>query len=338
MNHTEEGSESSAEEAAMRLAFQQFMMTGRHAGDLNNNNNNNNPQQNFTPPNGDITIPQNQQLQQQGQLMKKAEKRYRQIFQNFAIMVRDEWLKLDDEAYRIVEAISHVRSRLTMEARLLSNTFQQLYHHQQHHHHHQQQTSDWACHAYQPSTLNITCQDVNLALGHDLQQHEQLMGGLRGVFASISECHESLMRQMDIMMKHHLECCKEFHTATSTVTTNQNTNTNTTTSLVLGKAANLIEIMTCILEMLSQELYRKQCLVHMILQSVNDNNLLSSLSAINENGNKSGLVEHIDEAADLEDSTAMPIADVCRKKWSREDPRHGCVDSEVLNKFLKLLA
>lgn len=337
MNHTEEGSGSSAEEAAMRLAFQQFMITGRHGGDLNNNNNNNNQQQNVTPLNGDLAILQNQQLQQQGQLMKKAEKRYWQIFQNFAIMVRDEWLKLDDEAYRIVEAISHVRSRLAMEARLLANsTFQQLYHQQQQ----QQQTNDWACHAYQPSTLNITCQDVNLALGHDLQQHEQLMGGLRGVFASISECHESLMRQMDIMMKHHLECCKEFHAATSTVTTNQNTstNTNTTTSQVLGKAANLTEIMTCILEMLSQELYRKQCLVHMILQSVNDNNLLSSLCSNNENGNESGLVEHIDEAADLEDFTTMPIADVCRKKWSREDPRHGCVDSEVLNKFLKLLA
>jgi hypothetical protein len=348
MQHSAEkgtSAEDDDDDDAMRLAFQQFMMTGRH-GDANNHPNttattttNNNTMRNQVENELSQLQSQSQlQLQQQGQRMKKAERRYWQIFQKFAIMVRDEWFHLDDEAYRIVEAVSHIRSRLSMEARVWKK-----FHHRHHHDNNNNNNNNnnnlsmkdcqWACHANHPLTLDIQIRDVDLALCHDLEQHEQMMVGLRSLFANLSECHESLMRQMDAMMKHHLECCKEFHNGMIM-----------TVASSLGKAASLTQVMACVLDMLSQELYRKQCLVHMILDSVND----TLIGQDDEHGDWSGndgakdmdVHDHRSETHWEQDSMTpqrMMTAESCSKRWSREDALYGCVDVKVMTKFFGIV-
>ena len=47
---------------------------------------------------------------------------------------------------------------------------------------------------------------MELALSHDLMQHEKMMDGLRSLLANLSECHEALLRHLDVMTKHHSEC------------------------------------------------------------------------------------------------------------------------------------
>jgi hypothetical protein len=336
---------STNDEDAMRMAFQQFMMTGRHGDTAANSQTNDSHPFSTTVTTPDLSnqemvspekIRKRQQQQQQQQQMKKAEKRYWQIFQNFAIMVRDEWLQLDDEAYKIVEAVSNIRNRLAMEDKLLKNTFSL---------HHDMSASssakkEWASHAHHPSTLVdiIQSRDVELALSHDLEQHEQMMSGLRSVFSSLSECHESLMRQMEIMMKHHSECCKDFHEASSSTTTTL-TMVMTEERMIpgcttLGKAASLTQVMARVLDMLSQELYRKQCLVHMILDTVHD------ALFEHEGGWRNGK-DHDDSDDWEEDSLLSPqmvASQICRKRWSRDDANHGsCIDSKVTANMFDLL-
>lgn len=327
---------SANDEDAMRMAFQQFMMTGRH-GDTAANSQPHGSHPSTTVNSTDLISqemisPEKVQKQQQQQ-MKKVEKRYWQIFQNFAIMVRDEWLQLDDEAYKIVEAVSNIRNRLAMEDKLLKNTFPL---------HHDMSASssakkEWASHAHDPSTLVdiIQSRDVELALSHDLEQHEQMMSGLRSVFASLSECHESLMRQMEIMMKHHSECCKDFHEAstTTTLTMDMTEESMVPWSTTLGKAASLTQVMARVLDMLSQELYRKQCLVHMILDTVHD-------ALFEHEGGRNGK-DHGDSDDWEEDSLLSPqmvASQICRKRWSRDKANHGsCIDSKVMAKMFDLL-
>lgn len=287
---------------AMRLAFEQFMMSGRGGP----NNNSNNYESITTASTKHELMTQNRFNQQ----MYANIKRYWQIFRNFANTVQKEWLDLDDEAYRVIQAVSEVRNRLSMEAGL-ELKFQDA----------MIQKHPWARHghAFNFSQINIQRQDVELALSHDLEQHEKMMVGLRSLFSKWSECHESLMRQTDVMMMHHFDCRKDdYHDVTFSTTSLEN-------------AASLTEVMTNMLKMLSLELYRKQSLVQMILETANDNLVIQD-----EDKRRWRKRHYHHENESWEDLSPVELAKRCCRQWPRTS-QYGCIDSKDLTSMLELL-
>jgi hypothetical protein len=308
---SQEGKNDS-ENDAMRLAFQQYMLSGRVGSDTtqkNDNIGNREPGESEKKEQERLTK-QALKIQQQ---IKKAEKRYWQIFNGFASMLQEEWLVLDNEAYRVVQAVFELRKRLRTESRLWNQYHQVL------------QKPEWTKFAYNSSTLNIHCHDVHMALCHDLEQHERMMTGLLGVLSNLSECHESILRQMDVMMKHHYDCLKE----------HQNLEPGFIVSTTFGKVASLPELLSCLTDMFSRELYRKQCLVHMILDTGNDE-MITPGDGFDERYDDPNKISQYNEVP-WEDMSPSLVAEHCFKQWPRDSLDYGCIDLKVLNHVFALL-
>eukprot|EP01083_Nonionella_stella_P155830 503957_1 len=120
--------------------------------------------------------------------------------------------------------------------------------------------NEWASHGFSqtyggvPTLLNE--EDADLALSHDLLQHEKMMSAIRSLFANLSECQEAMHRILDEVMKHHHECIEVFDWSDLTVS--------------FYKSSSLEELLNDFVAMLSLELYRKQSLVHLLLGAVED--------------------------------------------------------------------
>jgi hypothetical protein len=289
----------SSDNDAMRLAFEQYMMKSSNI---------------VQQPKVDAVSQaekeareeelRKEKLQQQ---MKQAEKRYWHIFQNFGRMVQEEWLDIDDQAYQVVEAIAGIRSRLSMQAKLLDR-FKDVV-----------QKKEWACHGYNNAFMsrgngNVLEEDVELALSHDLIQHERMMDGLRGLFANLSEYHEALLRHLDEISKHHLECMEEFE--------------GCDVSQAFLRATSLVAVMHDTIAMLSLELYRKQRLVHVILETVED-------ELIQVDGGRSTDASKGDDV-EWEDLGPQGAVDRCFIVWSRQS-KHSCIEEAALTTMLDML-
>jgi len=176
-------------------------------------------------------------LHKQQLAMKKAEKKYWHLYQTFTRKIKEDWLQLDDQSHTVLKAIVGIRSRLPMHTRLLERYQRQHILQKQHwtmtgygfsgarilFNSSQCQGSEhklklkpkqgqYQGHDHSSAPISISKsnmikeQDVELALSHDLIQHEKMMDGLRSSLANLSECHEALLRHLDVMTKHHSEC------------------------------------------------------------------------------------------------------------------------------------
>lgn len=363
--------EETGGENAMMAAFEQYMMGGKNS---NNNNNNNSEEET------QLLLQQQQKLllqEQQHKLqmtMRKADKRYWSIYQHFTKRLQEEWLDLDDQSYKVIQAIVGIRSRLPMHSGLLYRFQEQracmvtVTNKQE-----QTQEQEGAFRGYgygysderilwrgdpkgqeyqygqQQGMIMMEEQDVELALSHDLIQHEKMMDGLRGLFANLSECHEALLRHLDEMTKHHLETeseCFEFQDYCEGDNGGNSDNGNGTSQncqewnefVSLEKAAGLSAIMQDIMAMLSMELYRKQCLAYTILETVGDdlvggNNGGGGHGVKRQKGRPSGDME---AETEWEDLSPKAVADRCLKQWPR-GCKAGCIDVKVLADALDLI-
>ena len=109
------------------------------------------------------------------------------------------------------------------------------------------------------------------ALSHDMIQHEKMLAALRGLcFANLSECHEMILRYLDEITKYHLDCLGDF----------RNVELAAEFEPSFLKTSGSVGIMRDAIAMLSNEFYRKQFMVHIFLDSVED-------ELIEKNGSRS---------------------------------------------------
>jgi len=279
---------TSEDSDSLRSAYEQFML--KQGGGKN------------TVENHGITLPSSKEVQEAkeeqqrknvlAREMKRAEKDYIHIFNRFVSRTKNEWMELDDQSYQVIQAICAQRSRLPMETKLMTCL------------ENRSQKNNWSEYGMtnifeQQSYLNAN--DVQLSLSHDLVQHEKMMEALRRLMANMSDCHEALMRILDEIMKHDLECEETFGSMELPSS--------------FQKASSLSNLMADALSMMSMELFRKQNIAQMILETSEDD-------LFKEKQN------------DLDQSNSQEIAKQnLVKLWDRAG-KHSCLNTKVLTEVM----
>ena len=297
-----------ADAGSMQLAFQQFMLKSK------------NNQQSHAQSSISSTISEQdrlkieQQQQQQNEInkfqsdLKKGEKQYWSIFHRFCNLLRNQWIDIDDQALLVIESIAGIRQRLPIEMKLVQKYKDSMT---------QPTNIEWKNHAHNNqltfSSSLLSQEDVERAFNHDLQQHEKMMEGLRSLFASLSEMHESMSRTLDELMKHHLNqdeqilSRQEFykHYPALTMTSYNN-------------ATALVYLTTELFHMFSLELYRKQSLVQCLLDSADDRVLSHQVVRDDQwyNRGPKFVIQH------------------CMKQWPRSCSQ-SCIDNSVYDLAMK---
>ena len=344
-------------EDAMRLAFEQYMMANTNANANANANSNDHTRTDDKQAVQDEEQEKEQQRklqfhqrqQQQQQQMKKAEKKYWQLSDKVHRIIREEWLDLDDQAYQVVQALEGIRTRLPMHARLLK-----LFQQDRHEHGVGVDTTSndndadvdgkcWKNHGFHHNIRNkntkanacLSGEDVQNALSHDMIQHEKMLAALRGLFANLSECHEMILRSLDEITKYHLDFLEEFR--------NNNVELKLELELELEvkvefepsflKASGSVGIMRDVIAMLSNELYRKQCMVHMILDSVEDELMEDVGSGSYSDGAKGEVGAGVGVGGEWEDLSPKDVVQRCCMMWPRES-KDSCIEIAALSPAL----
>ena len=306
-NKAREGG-GAADAGSMQLAFQQFM--------LQSNNNPQNHAQSSIPNtiNEQDRLKIEQQKQERNEInklqsdLKKGEKQYWSIFHRFCNLLQNQWIDIDDQALLVIESIAGIRQRLPLEMKLIRKYKDSMT---------QSTNVEWKNHAHNNqltlSSSLLSQEDVERAFNHDLQQHEKMMEGLRSLFGSLSEMHESMSRTLDELMKHHLNqeeqilSRQEFykHYPALPMTSYNN-------------ATSLVHLTTELFQMFSLELYRKQSLVQYVLDSADDRVLSHQVVHDGEwyNRGPKFIIEH------------------CMKQWPRSCSQ-SCINNSVYDLAIK---
>lgn len=222
---------------ALQRAIERFMIGGKDEGSHGDD-------YDMKEEGHDDTGHQSMFLRQEEHLIAKAEKRYKQIFKTFCSFVNGEWMGADDQLGDVLHSIANIRSRLPIEENAQSLLIE-----------HKRRSKNWMGCGYGEhfsfSSRSMRNEDIVKALSHDMIQHEKMMSSARALLSSISDCQDALGRKLEEMMKHHLEF-----------------------GILVSRSSSscvcCIERMSEIFSVLSMELYRKQCLVHAVLDPYKD--------------------------------------------------------------------
>ena len=272
-----------AQEEDMRKAFEQFMITGKKTGKVN--------------------VVQTTSKQKVGtkdeQVLKRAEKKYWQILNAFQGTLERDWLEVDDNLEGVVSSISNLRSRIAMESRYLMK--------QKSKSHKPWDGCGYRVDEYSGGVLMVD--DVEMALSHDLVQHEKMMAGARLLLASLSEAQETLGRRLDELMLHdmdtiHVMQCMALETSSS-----------------LSTVMSVVEKLQDVFTSLALELYRKQLLIQSVLDAMNDDLLVRDQ-------------EEVDDAGGMDDNPRR-VAEKCLREWPRGS-KSSHINVEMLDGLLSL--
>merc|ERR1712238_272573 len=148
--------------------------------------------------------------------MKRYEKGCWNVFHRFCSTLQNDWFSLDDQLLDVIQSISELRHRMLMQAKCLHDFA------------HHKDRYNWLCHGNSKihmiccdNTQILTKADVELALSHDIIQHEKMMAGVRSLLSNLSEIQDTLGTSLDKIMQQQLE-----------VTTNQCKRNETLINLV----------------------------------------------------------------------------------------------------------
>ena len=150
-----------------------------------------------------------------------------------------------------------------------------------------------------------------------------MLGALRSLFANLSECHEMILRSLDEITKYHLDCLEDFRYVELEM--------EFETSFL--KASGSVGIMRDVIAMLSNELYRKQCMVHMILDSVEDELMEDVGSGSYSDGAKGEVGAGVGVGGEWEDLSPKDVVQRCCMMWPRES-KDSCIEIAALSPAL----
>lgn len=222
-------------------------------------------------------------------------KRYYQLLRSFSNKVLQSWFEVDDQMLAVLENIVSIRGRLPLEWKMLDSydknrgklKGKEKY------------DQDWKWHGYRGTNQSETPThlhraDVQLALNNDLEQHEKMIGALRSLISELSETHDSLGRLVDTIWAFHLERQQDLDEIEEE-----------------DEMHVLVQHASDLFQMLSTELYRKQCVISSVIATVNDEMLGLNTNA--DTGN-----------------TPLKLAKDYHKSWARR------IDRNVLNWLMQL--
>jgi hypothetical protein len=273
----------SSDEAAMQQAFADFMNGGQSKSKVT------------TPSSPLVVLDAEARMEletvREVQAVKKLERKYWQILHAFQGSLERDWLAVDDNLGGVVSSIANLRGRIVMESRKI---FEQR--------DGSSKQGSWKRCGYRASGMDLTLDDIQLALSHDLLQHENMMLGARTLLASMADAQESLGRRLEELMVHHMDTMEviqslvRFDPQSSSIV------------VVMGMVDGLQEIYTS----LAAELYRKQSSVQTLLDATNDDLLITG-----------------EERVTRQDQDPRALAEKCSMSWSRRSTSSCVVESSI---------
>jgi hypothetical protein len=310
------GGSNENDEAAMRVAFQQFMLQGKSENNCTKINNNNLELQKQQKE----EIQRQKQINETQQKFKKAERKYWSIFHKFCNILQTHWIDIDNHSFEVITSISGMRQRLPITMKLLEQYEDEASSQES------KQKCGWKYQCNKTLLVSSSMQstnkllqkkDVELSLSHDMLQHEKMMEGLRSLMANLSEMHEALSRALEDMMQHQLEDeqqreeYRRFDLLSDTASYR--------TSLTL------VDVTSELYEMFSIELFRKQEMVHYLCKSVDDR--LFATKQVEEMD--AGRKEEIERCGPKE------VAKQCLQNWQSSSSK-SLIDKNLLDYSLRL--
>lgn len=261
-------------------AYQAFMLSGgnNRASNSAKKNKKKKGQQSTTPspavPRKAATPNTNSQTVKR----QKTKKQYCQILNAFRRTLKEDWLEVDDHLGQVVASIVHLRDRIHLTSKQL-----------------------WRCHDT-PKSLSsrgsssngfrkrspgvighLTIDDLEMALSHGLIQHEKMLSGARRLVSSMNQAQEALGRRFDELLIFHLEIGYVVEEDEE----------------LSFFATNAVEWCREVYTEMANELYRKQCMVQKLADSVGD-----------------GLIFEENQFLD-EENDPIKVAEKCLKGWAR---------------------
>ena len=203
-------------------------------------------------------------------------KRYYQLLRSFNDKVLHTWFDMDDQIVPLLQNIVSIRSRLPLEWKLLHSSSRDL-------------QGGWGdidgsdrddswkyCgflgRANESSySFHLHAKDIQLALTNDLTQHEKMLAGLRTLMSKIADCHDGLGRVVDTLWKFH---CSECAANEDRIEDNEGFGRELVRDDVNVSMENIVQVVMDVLHILSMELYRKQGLVLLVIESAGGDGIL----------------------------------------------------------------
>ena len=196
----------------------------------------------------------------------KEKKRYYQLLHSFNDKVTHTWIHIDDQILTVLQNVVSIRSRLPLEWKVLHSSHLKTDDVNPQADDYDRDEEEWKQHGLQgklketPFSFHLHTSDVQLALNHDMIQHEKMIAALRTFMTNLSECHEALSRVVDTLWKFYLDCIQDRIEEDGEKDNKEDD----------GDMQNMVDNVTEVYQMLSSELYRKQKLIPQILESTQD--------------------------------------------------------------------
>ena len=223
------------------------------------------------------------------QVLQKTIRKYHQVIKAFEGALARDWLEVDDNLAQVMQSIANLRHRCWHASRLLSS--------QEEEEDDDDEMKPWQGQGYRKAERKasyLNRDDLELALSHDLLQHERMMAGARRLLLSLQQAQEALGRRLEELLLFHMEA--------STII-------EETDSSLLNKVDECQHLYCTT----ASELYRKQAMAEQVLKSANDSLLYQETKGEYE-----------------ESPSPLLIAQRCADKWPRTHKESNLLDHVVL--------
>lgn len=157
----------------------------------------------------------------------------------------EEWVQTDNQINDVLNSILNLRNRIWWERKKLEDGIRKQ--------------KSWSGLGFRPSNHSFLLEeDLESSLSRDLLQHEKMLLGARTLISSMAEAQDGMGRRLD-----------EFFLM----------------EMLSDDARNIKAAMLQVFQFLSEELYRKQCLISRVLESCHDGLLNDGLKQEIVDGN-----------------------------------------------------
>jgi len=243
----------------------------------------------------------------------KIRKKYWQIIKAFQKTLHDDWLDTDDHMGEVMGSIVNLRERIYVSSTYLYSdngnakdtvdvpamAVTSISQEKTHGYRARQVTVNDSNKRVLPVLGFLGKDDLELAQFHALLQHEKMLTGARRLISSLNQSEESLGRRWEELMSFHLNVQELLHTSRDDELVDQELSVSLS---VFG--AGIVEWARRVYTELAEELYRKQRLVQLVLDSAASDDLLY-------HENDGGIL--LDDGADA----PLKVAKQCHIKWTR---------------------
>ena len=189
-----------------------------------------------------------------------------------------EWKDLDDQLYQVLNSIVNLRNRIWWETKSLRKKSNKS------------SSKPWHSSGYRRHNDSscLVAGDIQMALSHDLLQHEKMLSATRMLISSMAQVQDGMGRRLDELYQLLLEDSVGSSSSSSTTTT------------ILHQVQEIYLL-------LGAELYRKQLLVSKTVESCNDGLLYMD--------DDTELVEGDLSTEEQEYSNPRNVAKNCHDNW-----------------------